>query len=64
MLMTPKGLDALVDASVKAQVTNAAASAAVKSAWGKGLKVYVHGWVYHIENGTLRDLKVTIAPPL
>ncbi|QRW13956.1 carbonic anhydrase [Ceratobasidium sp. AG-Ba] len=28
-----------------------------------GLPVYVHGWVYVIETGTIKDLKVTVNPP-
>jgi carbonic anhydrase len=52
-----------VDESVKAQVSNAAGMGPITSAWEKGLKVYIHGWVYHLESGQLRDLNVTVSPP-
>jgi carbonic anhydrase len=56
------GLDEIVVANVKQQVKNAADSEPVKAAWAKGLDVHVHGWVYHLDKGTIEDLGVSVAP--
>jgi len=31
----------------------------MRSAWKRGQKVSIHGWVYGLQNGQLRDLDVT-----
>lgn len=54
----------LVDENVKVQVENIVKSPIIKAAWKngkspKGKAVYVHGWVYDLETGTLKDLGVT-----
>ncbi|KAH9915945.1 carbonic anhydrase [Epithele typhae] len=56
-------LTALVEANVRAQVDAIAQSHVVKEAWldterPGGLKI--HGWVYELEHGHLRDLEYTI----
>lgn len=66
----------LVDANVRAQVANVLASDVVRAAWGadpsskegeeeKGgaRLVGVHGWVYEIESGRVRDLGVSAYAP-
>ncbi|KLO13070.1 carbonic anhydrase [Schizopora paradoxa] len=62
----------LVEENVKAQVENIAANAVIKNAWekyvkegdsGQQKKVFVHGWVYGLEDGRLRDLGVSYGPP-
>ncbi|EPQ50288.1 carbonic anhydrase [Gloeophyllum trabeum ATCC 11539] len=52
----------LVAASVRAQVANVCATDTVRGAWAQGRKVYVHGFVYEIERGVLRDLGVSRGP--
>ena len=56
----------LVDANVRAQVQNVLESAPVRAAWahdpavrGGAKLVGVHGWVYDIEHGRIRDLGVS-----
>ncbi|KDQ62440.1 hypothetical protein JAAARDRAFT_54395 [Jaapia argillacea MUCL 33604] len=54
--------ETLIEENIKAQVENAAQSHTIKEAWHKGKKVYVHGWLYEIEKGTLKDLGITKGP--
>ncbi|WP_114192752.1 carbonate dehydratase [Edaphovirga cremea] len=54
-----KRLDALCELNVVEQVYNLGHSTIMQSAWKRGQKVMIHGWVYGIQNGRLRDLKVT-----
>lgn len=42
------------------QVKNVARTSIVREAWKKGRDVHVHGWVYEIESGRLRDLECSI----
>ncbi|KAI0769280.1 carbonic anhydrase [Trametes elegans] len=53
-------LTALVEANVRAQVANIAATDVVRAAWAQGKDVQVHGWVYDLETGRLRDLGVSV----
>jgi carbonic anhydrase len=54
----------IVEASVRAQVGNVAGTAPVQEAWTGGRKnLWVHGLVYELETGTLKDLNVTRGPP-
>lgn len=60
-----EALPLLVEENVKMQVENVCKSPAIVSAWARGdsgKKVWVHGWVYEIENGTLRDLGISKGP--
>ena len=50
----------LVEANVRAAVATIAATEVMKSAWAHGKDVQVHGWVYEIEKGRLKDLRVTV----
>jgi len=57
-------LTRIVEASVRAQVKNVVRTAPVQEAWAGGRKnLWVHGLVYELETGTLRDLNVTRGPP-
>ena len=33
----------------------------MQDAWARGQTVVVHGWVYGLHNGLLKDLKMTVA---
>ncbi|TFK45318.1 carbonic anhydrase [Heliocybe sulcata] len=63
--ITPKpGQDAgtlLVEASVKRGVENVCKTETMREEWAKR-KVYVHGWVYEVESGRVRDLGVSRGP--
>ena len=42
------------------QVANVCQTTIVRDAWARGQELTVHGWVYGIEDGLLRDLDVTV----
>ncbi|KAI0633173.1 carbonic anhydrase [Trametes polyzona] len=50
----------VVEANVRAQVANIAETDVMKAAWAKGKDVQVHGWVYELETGRMRDLGVSV----
>jgi carbonic anhydrase len=35
----------------------------VRDAWERGQELSVHGWIYSLEDGLLRDLRTTVAGP-
>jgi carbonic anhydrase len=41
------------------QVGNVADTTVVRDAWRRGQQVSVHGWIYDLQDGLLRDLDVT-----
>jgi carbonic anhydrase len=48
--------DLLCELNVIEQVSNVCNSPVVKKAWSEGHELFVHGWIYNIENGLLKDL--------
>jgi carbonic anhydrase len=42
------------------QVRNVASDVFVQDAWARGQDLHVHGWVYSLTNGLVKDLEVTI----
>jgi carbonic anhydrase len=54
-------LDRLCELNVGAQVRNVCETTVVQSAWRAGHQLSVHGWVYGLHDGLLRDLSVTVA---
>jgi len=53
-------LDLLCELNVIEQVTNVANTTIVQKAWRNGVDLSIHGWVYSIEDGILRDLKACL----
>jgi carbonic anhydrase len=49
-------LDRLVEYSVAEQVQNLAETSIVQQAWHKHQRPYLHGWVYDIKTGCLKEL--------
>ena len=49
-------LDLLCELNVKEQVQNVCNTSIVQKAWGQGQELSVHGWIYDIANGLLKDL--------
>lgn len=49
-------LDALCELNVQEQVTNVCNTPVVQKAWKEGQSLSVHGWIYNIKNGLLKDL--------
>lgn len=45
------------------QVLNVAQTTIVQAAWDRGQNITIHGWVYGLQNGLLKDLKATVNDP-
>ena len=52
--------DALVELNAIEQVVNVAQSTILQDAWLRGQVVALHGWVYGIHDGLLKDMGITI----
>jgi len=55
--------DVLCEINVIEQVGNVALSTVLQDAWARGQKVTLHGWVYGLRDGLLKDLAVTMDRP-
>ena len=53
-------LDRLCELNVVEQVLNVASTTIVQTAWQRGQELVVHGWIYGLEDGLLRDLGVSV----
>ena len=53
----------LCEMNVIEQVGNVALSTVLQDAWARGQKVAVHGWVYGLRDGLLKNLEVTMDRP-
>ena len=53
-------LNLLCELNVIEQVRNVCNTTIVKDAWNEGVDLSVHGWIYNIQNGILKDLDVCI----
>ena len=53
-------VDRLCELNVIEQVQNVANTTIVQEAWRRGQAVTVHGWIYGIKDGLLRDLDVSV----
>lgn len=52
--------DRLAELNVIEQVANVCQTTIVRDAWERGQEVAVHGWIYSIHDGLVRDLNVSI----
>jgi len=52
--------DALAELNVRAQVLGVASMPAVQEAWSRGQKLSVHGLMFHLSEGLLHDLNVSL----
>jgi carbonic anhydrase len=52
--------DRLAELNVIEQVANVCQTTIVRDAWDRGQEVAVHGWIYSIHDGLVRDLGVSI----
>ena len=60
-----KRKDRLCELNVIEQVANVCNFTAVENAWETGQKLTVHGWIYRLDDGLLKNLNVCAsAPPL
>ncbi|HEY1374166.1 MAG TPA: carbonate dehydratase [Candidatus Binatia bacterium] len=53
----------LCELNVVEQVLNVCKTTVVQSAWERGQSLAVHGWIYSIGDGLLRDLDICITSP-
>ncbi|MEJ2537278.1 MAG: carbonate dehydratase [Calditrichia bacterium] len=56
-------INLLCELNVVEQVTNVCQTTIVQRAWKAGQELAVHGWIYNIEDGILKDLNVRITSP-
>jgi carbonic anhydrase len=54
-------VNALCELNVVEQALNACQTTIVMDAWQRGQELVVHGWVYRLHNGLLKDLMMTAA---
>jgi len=52
--------DRLCELNVIEQVANVCQTTIARDAWGRGQELTVHGWIYGLKDGLLRDLDVTV----
>ncbi len=52
-------LDVLCELNVIEQVVNVAQTTVVQDAWGRGQSLTLHGWIYGVSDGLLKDLRMT-----
>jgi len=57
-----EGVSILIEENVKMQVGHIVKAETIQNAWKTGKKIWVHGWVYDIEKGLVRDLGVSVGP--
>jgi carbonic anhydrase len=53
---TRRRLDRMCEINIEMQVRRAAATPIVENAWARGQELHLHGWIYAIHDGLLRDL--------
>jgi carbonic anhydrase len=52
--------DKLCELNVIEQVLNVCETTVLQAAWDRGQKIEVHGWIYSLHDGLLRDLGATV----
>ena len=55
--------DRLCELNVVEQVANVCRTTIVRDAWARGQPLTVHGWIYGLKDGLIRDLKCTATNP-
>jgi carbonic anhydrase len=56
-------LDLLCELNVREQVRNVCRTTVVQGAWERGQELSVHGWIYGLADGLLRDLGLCVNCP-
>ncbi len=54
-------LDRMCELNVIEQALNVGQTTIVQDAWGRGQDLTIHGWIYSLRDGLLRDLDVSMA---
>lgn len=52
--------DRFVELNVFEQVYDLAKTSIIQNAWAKKQDIHLHGWVYGINNGVIKDLEITL----
>jgi carbonic anhydrase len=55
--------DRLAELNVEAQVANVCHTTIIQDAWRRGQTVTVHGWIYALSDGLLKDLGLVVESP-
>ena len=55
--------DLLCELNVIEQVLNVCETSIVQDAWTRGQELSIHGWIYGINDGLLKDLNICISDP-
>ncbi|MCC7407067.1 MAG: carbonate dehydratase [Phycisphaeraceae bacterium] len=55
--------DRLCELNVIEQVSNVCQTPIIRDAWGRSQPVSVHGWIYSLEDGLLRDMNMCVTQP-
>jgi carbonic anhydrase len=55
--------DRLCELNVIEQVRHVSETTIVQDAWQRGQAVHIHGWIYDLHDGLLRDLMASVARP-
>ncbi|WP_373057417.1 carbonate dehydratase [Zunongwangia sp. H14] len=53
--------DTFVEINVKEQVFDLAKTSIVQAAWHKEQELHLHGWVYGLDSGIIKDLEVNVS---
>ena len=61
---TERRHELLCELNVIEQVANVCRCSAVEEAWKRAQPLAVHGWIYGVEDGLLRDLEATVEAPV
>ncbi|MEO7495011.1 MAG: carbonic anhydrase, partial [Massilia sp.] len=61
VLPTKERADRLCELNVTEQVVNTAQTTVVQDAWERGQPLSIHGWVYGLHDGLLRDLGMSVS---
>jgi len=57
---TQERVNLMCEINVEEQVTNVSHTTIIQKAWSAGQKLSIHGWIYGIGDGILRNLDVTV----
>jgi carbonic anhydrase len=57
----PQRVDHLCELNVIEQVANVCQTTIVRDAWERGQQLSIHGWVYGLKDGLVRDLGTTVS---
>ena len=55
--------DHLCELNVIEQVLNVCQTTIVRDSWQRGQELAVHGWIYRVQDGLLRDMNICITQP-